>query len=117
MLGIACEAMCVAVIQINSSNSCIRDNRRSNNRWRSDIVGRGCCGGIGAVETSSFCSELAAALLVLCSEESMNIDHGFFIFALRVPRADCTFAYITAVSWRTLLAVGGDSGEHEVRIG
>ena len=34
VLGIACEAMCVAVIQINSSNSCIRDNRRSNNRWQ-----------------------------------------------------------------------------------
>ena len=41
VLGIACEGTCVAGIQIDSSNSRIRDNRRSNNRWRSDIVGRG----------------------------------------------------------------------------
>ena len=41
VLGIACEAMCVAVIQINSSNSCIRDSWRSNNKLRNDIVGRG----------------------------------------------------------------------------
>ena len=41
------------------------------------------------METSSFCSELAAAFLVLGSEESMRVDHHFVIFALRVPRADC----------------------------